>query len=106
MITGAFSGNIQPTDSSAVVDKARVSVHDPSVLKDSNGTYYIFGSHIDAAKSNDLQNWYTFTNGYTPVNNKIFGNLSQNLSKAAVETPRRRLSGSLNFIIFPPFFLF
>lgn len=82
MITGAFSGNIQPTDSSAVVNKARVSVHDPSVLKDSNGTYYIFGSHIDAAKSNDLQNWYTFTNGYTPVNNKIFGNLSQNLSKA------------------------
>lgn len=82
MITGAFSGNIRPTDTSAVVNKARVSVHDPSVLKDSNGTYYIFGSHIDAAKSTDLQNWYTFTNGYTPVNNKIFGNLSQNLSKA------------------------
>ena len=26
----------------------RVSVHDPSIIKD-NGTYYVFGSHIDAA---------------------------------------------------------
>ena len=26
----------------------RVSVHDPSIIKD-NGTYYVFGSHIEAA---------------------------------------------------------
>ena len=59
----------------------RVSVHDPSVIKDGN-TYYVFGSHIDAAKTTDLQNWRTFTNGYARTNNVEFGNLSQNLSKA------------------------
>ncbi len=65
----------------AATNKARVSVHDPSVVKDGN-TYYVFGSHIEAAKTNDLQNWTRFTNGYTTPNNVEFGNLSQNLKKA------------------------
>ena len=34
------------------------------ILKEDD-TYYVFGSHIEAAKSTDLQNWTTFTNGYT-----------------------------------------
>ncbi len=67
---------------SAAAPKRRVSVHDPSVFKDKNGTYYVFGSHIDAAKSTDLQNWTRFTNGYATTNNVIFGNLSQNLAGA------------------------
>ena len=58
---------------------AGISVHDPSVIKD-NGTYYIFGSHITAAKSDDLINWKIFTNGYAPYANKLFGNLSENLA--------------------------
>ncbi|TMN63813.1 beta-xylosidase, partial [Pseudoalteromonas sp. S1727] len=33
-----------------------VAVHDPSVLK-VDDTYYIFGSHLAAAKSTDLMNW-------------------------------------------------
>lgn len=61
----------------------RVSVHDPSVIKDpASGTYYVFGSHIDAAKTNDLQNWKRFTNGYAKTNNVEFGDLSKNLKKA------------------------
>ncbi|WP_347332267.1 LamG-like jellyroll fold domain-containing protein [Marinimicrobium locisalis] len=32
------------------------SVHDPSVIK-TDGTYYIFGSHLAAAQSDDLINW-------------------------------------------------
>jgi len=67
--------------SDAAADKARVSVHDPSVIKDGN-TYYIFGSHIEAAKTNDLQNWTRFSNGYARTNNVEFGNLSENLKKA------------------------
>ncbi|MCR4643870.1 MAG: RICIN domain-containing protein [Oscillospiraceae bacterium] len=59
----------------------RVSVHDPSVVKDSK-TYYVFGSHIEAARSNDLINWDRFTNGYARTNNVEFGNLSENLKKA------------------------
>lgn len=55
-----------------------VSVHDPSIIKDGK-EYYVFGSHIEAAKSTDLMNWTTFTNGYTTPNNVLFGNLSENL---------------------------
>lgn len=39
----------------------RVSVHDPSIIKEGD-TYYIFGSHLAWAKSSDLINWETFTN--------------------------------------------
>ena len=59
----------------------RVSVHDPSIIKD-NGTYYVFGSHIDAASSKNLIDWDRFSNGYAKTNNVEFGNLSQNLQKA------------------------
>lgn len=68
--------------SEAASNKARVSVHDPSIIKAEDGTYYVWGSHIDAAKSKDLQNWTRFTNGYTTPNNVEFGDLSQNLKKA------------------------
>lgn len=75
------NGMLSITGSSSA-DKSRVSVHDPSIFKDTDDTYYAFGSHIDAAKTSDLQNWSTFTNGYAVSDNKIFGNLSDNLSKA------------------------
>ncbi|MEK3888219.1 glycoside hydrolase family 43 C-terminal domain-containing protein [Bacillus sp. FSL K6-3431] len=56
-----------------------VSVHDPSIIK-KDDTYYVFGSHIDAAKSTDLMNWTRFTNGYTTPGNAIYGDLSKNLA--------------------------
>lgn len=34
-----------------------VSVHDPSIIRAEEGTYYIFGSHMAAAKSDDLITW-------------------------------------------------
>lgn len=60
---------------------SRVSVHDPSIVK-ADGKYYVFGSHIEAARSSDLINWKSFANGYAKNNNIEFGNLSQNLKKA------------------------
>ena len=65
----------------AAANKSRVSVHDPSIIK-AGDTYYVFGSHIEAAKTTDLQNWKSFANGYARTNNVEFGNLSQNLQKA------------------------
>lgn len=51
----------EPTDTDT--EYSRVSVHDPSVVKDpSTGNYYIFGSHMAWARSTDLENWTTFTN--------------------------------------------
>lgn len=43
------------------VKRKRVSVHDPSVVKEGD-TYYIFGSHRAWAKSKDLETWETFSN--------------------------------------------
>jgi len=47
-----------------------VSVHDPSVIK-SDGTYYVFGSHLAAAKSENLMNWTLVDAGVT-ADNKLF----------------------------------
>ena len=44
----------------AQVKFGNASVHDPSVLYD-DGTYYIYGSHMQAAKSTDLQDWKLFS---------------------------------------------
>lgn len=38
------------------------SVHDPSVIKVED-TYYVFGSHLQAAKTNDLMNWTQISTG-------------------------------------------
>ena len=48
-----------------------VSVHDPSVVKDGD-EYYIFGSHMSAAKSTDLLNWESIADGYTK-SNPVYG---------------------------------
>lgn len=34
-----------------------VSIHDPSIIRTPEGTFYIFGSHMAAAKSEDLMVW-------------------------------------------------
>ena len=39
-----------------------VGVHDPSVIKVED-TYYIFGSHLQAAKSDDLMQWTQISSG-------------------------------------------
>lgn len=46
---------------------ARVAVHDPSVIK-ADGKYYIFGSHMTAASTDNLRTWTSIGNGYTPKN--------------------------------------
>ena len=81
LLSAAFASAPALITTDAASNKSRVSVHDPSIIKNGD-TYYVFGSHIDAAKSNDLQNWNRFTNGYATTNNVEFGNLSANLSKA------------------------
>lgn len=38
-----------------------VSVHDPSVIRAPDGTFYIYGSHMAAARSADLIHWEVFS---------------------------------------------
>ncbi|WP_377155018.1 glycoside hydrolase family 43 protein [Roseateles sp. UC29_93] len=44
-----------------------VSVHDPSVIR-ADGSFYIFGSHLGAAKTSDLMNWTSVADGVNNAN--------------------------------------
>ncbi len=60
----------------------RVSVHDPSIVKD-NGHYYVFGSHIGVARTDDLKNWVLLSSDYqTPNNNPVYGNLQSTFKES------------------------
>lgn len=58
-----------------------VSVHDPSVIK-SGSTYYVFGSHLGAAKTTDLMNWTLVADQGVTTNNPLFNNVLTELSEA------------------------
>lgn len=49
----------------------RVAIHDPSIVKSQDGTYYIFGSHGCAAKSTDLINWESVACGISDTNSLL-----------------------------------
>lgn len=63
---------------------SRVSVHDPSIIKEpETGTYYVFGTHLATAKSDDLVNWEQICTDYEDVdNNPIYGNLLENFAES------------------------
>lgn len=48
-------------------DGSKAAVHDPSVIKADN-KYYIFGSHMTTAVSDDLTEWIMVADGYTNKN--------------------------------------
>lgn len=52
---------------------ARVAVHDPSIIK-ADGKYYIFGSHMTGAYSEDMRTWTNIANGYSSTNT-VYGDL-------------------------------
>ena len=56
---------------------AGLSVHDPAVIED-NGKYYIFGSHMAAAESEDLVNWKSFADGVN-ARNPVLGSLFEDM---------------------------
>ncbi|MBR6386159.1 MAG: family 43 glycosylhydrolase [Ruminococcus sp.] len=71
MAAGTFTSAISET---ANAEYARVSVHDPSVVKSEDGSYYIIGSHLGAAHSDDLQNWYSAANSHLGSTQTTFFN--------------------------------
>ena len=50
------------------------SLHDPFIIQGDDGVFYCYGSHMTAARSDDLSKWKSWANGVTK-NNKIFDNL-------------------------------
>ncbi|HEU4322636.1 MAG TPA: family 43 glycosylhydrolase [Roseiflexaceae bacterium] len=55
------------------------SVHDPSVLKVGD-TFYVFGSHLAAAKSKDLMQWELVASGVS-AQNPLFENVLEELKE-------------------------
>lgn len=50
------------------VSFANVTVHDPSVIRLNDGSFYVFGSHLAAAKTTDLMHWSLVADGVTNAN--------------------------------------
>ncbi len=42
----------------------RITCHDPSVFRDLDGRYYIFGTHMGAGYTDDLYNWKDISSAY------------------------------------------
>lgn len=57
------------------------SVHDPSVLY-TNHTYYVFGSHLAAAKTNNLMNWEQIEGDGVHPGNSLFEDVTKELEEA------------------------
>lgn len=72
------------------VKTSRVTVHDPSVVYD-NGTYYVFGSHMAWAKTEDLRNWEYFTTNINTEYGELFGREWESWC----QSPDNKLKGNL-----------
>ncbi|MBB3060870.1 immunoglobulin-like domain-containing protein [Microbulbifer rhizosphaerae] len=57
-----------PTENAAAISYNDMAVHDPSVIRDQDGTFYVFGSHLAAAKSTDLMTWKRVAEGANDTN--------------------------------------
>lgn len=42
----------------------KITCHDPSIFRDSDGTYYIFGTHMTGGYTTDLRNWTSIDGTY------------------------------------------
>ncbi|MBE5795938.1 MAG: glycoside hydrolase family 43 protein [Clostridiales bacterium] len=67
-----------------------VAVHDPSIIKADDGFYYIYGSHMAAAKSEDLIKWKLIsrdaTNGGCTLVKEVQTEMKEALSYARTTT--------------------
>ncbi|MEJ6951164.1 LamG-like jellyroll fold domain-containing protein [Natronospora cellulosivora (SeqCode)] len=57
----------EPEEIIVMTDPNSVSVHDPMIIED-DGIFYAFGSHLAAAKSDDLITWESISGDWSPFN--------------------------------------
>ncbi|MBO5488379.1 MAG: glycoside hydrolase family 43 protein [Eubacterium sp.] len=86
-VTAEAASMISLTDSQveslcSATKVSRQSVHDPSVIdatQDGKGSgYYVYGSHMGAAKTTDLQNWESVSIGSEDTGNAYYGTKNAN----------------------------
>ncbi|QKX16101.1 LamG-like jellyroll fold domain-containing protein [Microbulbifer sp. YPW1] len=70
-----------PTADASAINYNDMAVHDPSVIRDDDGTFYVFGSHLDAAKSTDLMRWERIAGGGVNDANPLFNTYASEISE-------------------------
>ncbi len=81
----ADSLELEERSVAAAAEITRVSVHDPSIVKSDDGTYYVFGSHLADAKSTDLIHWEQMHTDYGDFDwqyKSIYGDIINNLAES------------------------
>lgn len=68
IVSGCLFDYPDPTVDPSRITLNDLPVHDPSVIRDDEGTFYVFGSHLAAARSTDLMRWEHIANGVEPNN--------------------------------------
>ncbi len=71
LAVGSFAVPLPDADAA---NHARVAVHDPSVIRLEDGSYFIIGSHLGAARSADLGSWTHAANSNLGTKNTTFFN--------------------------------
>ena len=83
LLAGLVAGCASPTAEAPLLPTpaafSNASVHDPSVLKVDH-SYYVFGSHLAAAKSKDWMQWDLVASGVSPQN-PLFENVVTELQE-------------------------
>ena len=75
-----------PSPTQTALTFTNAGVHDPSVIR-ADGTFYVFGSHLAAAKTTDLMNWTKLADGVNDANplfNKVTTALADTFAWAQV----------------------
>lgn len=68
-----------PTANATSIVYNDMAVHDPSIIKAADGTFYVFGSHLSVAKSTDLMSWTRVAEGVDDVN-PLFNTFSSQIA--------------------------
>lgn len=84
-VTACNDNSTSSSNTNNIVDSAKpvfknVSVHDPSIIMADN-KYYVFGSHLASAKSNDLMSWSQLSSGVVE-GNVLIPNVNEELDEA------------------------
>ncbi|GFE86516.1 LamG-like jellyroll fold domain-containing protein [Steroidobacter agaridevorans] len=68
IVGGCLLDAPDPTADPNAMTHNDLAVHDPSVIRADDGSYYVFGSHLAAARTTDLMNWQYVANGVDAAN--------------------------------------
>jgi arabinan endo-1,5-alpha-L-arabinosidase len=68
LVSGCLFDAPDPSVAASDITHNDLPVHDPSIIRADDGSYYVFGSHLAAARSTDLMRWQFIANGVDSAN--------------------------------------